>query len=221
MAELKELQQALDGARADLESLAAGVKHYMDVHDRLAGRQGELAAEADRLEQQIGLTQQAAALLHSLSNLSRERLCEHLSRIVTTALQYVYGPDFKFEFELVTDKRGNTRLEYYVTSGDSIRTRPQDARGGGVVDVISIALRVGILSLMNNPPLPGPVILDEPGRHLDPESAVKLGEFLRFIAETTGRQFIVITHHEAIVPYAHAAFRVTQVDGTSRVERIA
>lgn len=205
--------------KSELDGLKATVDHYAALSDGLRSRERELVAEIAELERRVERVKQAAALLHSLSNLSREQLCEHLSRIVTTALQYVYGPDFRFEFELTTDRRGNTKVDYYVVS-NGVRTRPQDARGGGVVDVVSIALRVGVLTLMNNPPLPGPIVLDEPGRHLDAESAVRLGEFLRFIAETTGRQVIVVTHHETIVPYAHAAYRVSQAQGVSNIERV-
>ncbi len=214
-------ESLLNAIKSSLDSLSAMISHHTSAYDNLNRRAAECREEIACLEQQIARVQEAGALLHNLSNLSRERLCEHLGRIVTTALQYVYGPDFQFEFELTTDKRGNTRLECYVVSGNQIRTRPQDARGGGVVDIISLALRIGVLTLMNDPPLPGPVILDEPGRHLDADSAVKLGQFLRYIAETTGRQFIVITHHEAIVPFAHAAYKVVQHDDVSHVSRLS
>ncbi|MGB9825408.1 MAG: hypothetical protein ACPLRU_01935, partial [Desulfofundulus sp.] len=191
---------------------------YTGVHKSLLERQQQLAADIRALEEEVERTEAAVALLHHLSNVSRQRLCEHLGSIVTRALQYVYGPDFSFELDLVTDRRGNTRLECYVVNGAGVRVRPQDNFGGSV-DIVSIALRVGVLALAHNPPLPGPVILDEPGAHLDAEAAVKLGEFLRYVADTYGRQVILITHHDTIIPFADAAHRVTMVDGVSYVQK--
>jgi DNA repair exonuclease SbcCD ATPase subunit len=215
-----ELLTHIEKLKSELDGMRAVLSHYSDSLSSVRTKRDELKTQIDSLEQRVDALQRASALLQSLSNLSRERVSKHLSEIVSTALQYVYGSDFKFELELVTDKRGNTTVEYYVTSGDGIRTRPQDSRGGGVVDVISIALRIGVLLLMNNPPLPGPIILDEPGRHLDQESAVRFAEFLKYISSTTGRQFIVVTHHEAMLPYADAAYVIEKSGDISTVSEV-
>lgn len=217
---MDELLTHIEKLKSELDGMRAVLSHYSDSLSSVRTKRDELKTQIDSLEQRVDALQRASALLQSLSNLSRERVSKHLSEIVSTALQYVYGSDFKFELELVTDKRGNTTVEYYVTSGDGIRTRPQDSRGGGVVDVISIALRIGVLLLMNNPPLPGPIILDEPGRHLDQESAVRFAEFLKYISSTTGRQFIVVTHHEAMLPYADAAYVIEKSGDISTVSEV-
>lgn len=217
---INTLQDDLNSLAATLSNIQVMLSHYGAALESVIQRRIQIEADISNLEKQIKDVQSAAALLHALSNISRERLCNHLSNIVSTALQYVYGPDFRFEFELSADKKGNTLLDYYVVSGDGIRTRPQDARGGGVIDIISIALRIGILTLMNNPPLPGPVILDEPGRHLDNESAVRFAEFLSYIAKHTGRQFVVITHHDSVASHADTAYRIIQAGDTSVVEKI-
>lgn len=217
---MDELLTNIEKLRAELSSMKAVLSNYSQSLRSVQTKREEIEAQIKQLEKRTDELQRASALLQSISNMSRERLARHLSEIVSTALQYVYGPDFKFEIELVTDKRGNTSVEYYVTSGDGIRTRPQDSRGGGVVDVISIALRIGVLLLMNNPPLPGPIILDEPGRHLDQESAVRFAEFLKYISSTTGRQFIVVTHHEAMLPYADAAYIVEKSGDISTVSEV-
>lgn len=217
---MDELLTHIEKLKSELDGMRAVLSHYSDSLSSVRTKRDELKTQIDSLEQRVDALQRASALLQSLSNLSRERVSKHLSEIVSTALQYVYGSDFKFELELITDKRGNTTVEYYVTSGDGIRTRPQDSRGGGVVDVISIALRIGVLLLMNNPPLPGPIILDEPGRHLDQESAVRFAEFLKYISSTTGRQFIVVTHHEAMLPYADAAYVIEKSGDISTVSEV-
>jgi len=215
---LNELRLQLTEIKSSLDTLSAGIQAYTHMNESLLARRRELSSDIASIELQIKQTEQAIALLHNLSNVSRQHLCEHLEDLVTRALQYVHGPGFRFKLELTTDKRGNTKLEYYIVNAEGVPVRPQDDFGGGV-DMVSIALRIGALTLAHNPPLPGPVILDEPGAHLDSEAAVKLGEFLRYVADTYGRQVILITHHDTIIPFADTAYRVTKVDGVSHVQR--
>ena len=204
----------------DLAVLEAGIASAAALYDRLCRQDEEVEAQLAAVESELDNVRAAQALLNTLCSRSRDDLCRHLSSMVTSALQYVYGPDLSFVVQITYDKNGSAHLDYHVETADGLSLKPQEAMGGGVVDTISIALRIAFLTLMNNPPLPGPVILDEPGRHLDPESAARLGEFLRYVAETTGRQFIVVTHHDSIIPYADRAYMVSQAGGWSVVTNI-
>lgn len=160
----------------------------------------------------------AAAALQVASNKAREEVCKHLEDLVNSALRHVYGEDFKFTIELSIDKRGRPRAETYVES-NGVKNKPIGFRGGGVVDVISIALRLGIAALIQDTPPSGPLLLDEPGGNLDRESAEQLGEFLYALAKNSNRQIIVVTHHDTIAAYADpgGAFKVTQEKGISSV----
>ncbi|MBC7106618.1 MAG: ATP-binding protein, partial [Firmicutes bacterium] len=109
--------------------------------------------------------------------------------------------------------------EFYVASdygGREVVNRPQDARGGGVVDVISLALRVALLQTVR-PPLPGPLMLDEPGKHVSEEYARSLALFLKSVSEMFGRQIVLVTHNQHLAEVGDRAFVVEMRDGESVV----
>lgn len=175
----------------------------------------ELSRQRAELSDQSQLYRQVEGVLRHLGLAARKQVCAHLEAVVTKALQYVYGPEFAFEIEH-TERRGRPTVEFYVIS-NGLRNRPQDARGGGVVDTVSLALRIAVLTLFRRPYLNGPLVLDEPGKHLDAQGALRLGEFLAFVSRAFRRQIIVITHHEAVAAYADRTYQVLYVDGASRV----
>jgi DNA repair exonuclease SbcCD ATPase subunit len=166
------------------------------------------------LESDAAAYRQASVILHRLGVTAREQVCRHLELVVTKALQYIYGPDFRFIIEL-EEQRNRPHIEFYVQSGNGTKNRPRDCRGGGVGDIVSLALRIAVLTLFQNPYLNGPLVLDEPGKFLDAQGAVRLGEFLKFVSDTFNRQVIVITHHESIVPFADKAIRINLHDNHS------
>lgn len=209
----------LEDLEERLNRLSAAVKYASEIKETAEAALLTALNDLAPLREQGPTYKAAAAALQAASNRAREEVCKHLESLATSALQYVYGDDFNFTIELATDKLGRPSVSFYVES-NGVKNDPLDARGGGVVDIISIALRLGMAAIIQNPPPSGPLLLDEPGRHLDLESAMKLGEFLRAIARTSNRQIIMVTHHSGIAFFADpgGAFKVTQNNGVSSVE---
>lgn len=140
-----------------------------------------------------------------------------LETLVTNTLQYIFGPQFKFEIQL-TEHGGNPVAEFYVTTeweGESVSNKPQDARGGGIVDIVSIALRIAYMESMQ-PKVEGPIILDEPGKHVSDDYIVQMVEFLRSISTTFDRQIILVSHNTHLIESADAAYMVN-LQGTRSV----
>ena len=124
-------------------------------------------------------------LLQEAARHAREQGRRQVEFMVTQALQFVFGGDLDFKVT-VEDKRDRLGAEFYVGSsygGDlRVETAPQDARGGGVVDVISLALRLALLQAFR-PPVGGPVILDVPAKHVSEEFSPQVPQFLRLQPE--------------------------------------
>jgi DNA repair exonuclease SbcCD ATPase subunit len=100
-----------------------------------------------------------------------------------------------------------------------VETAPQDARGGGVVDVISLALRLALLEAFR-PPVGGPVILDEPAKHVSEEFAPQVAQFLKSFSQSLGRQVIMVSHNQHLADSADVAYLVEMAQGRSSVRRI-
>jgi len=101
----------------------------------------DLNAKQNELEEVanlIDVLEQVRLLLQRASEYAREQIKQQIEMLVTHCLQFVFGPNLEFEIEL-SEVRGKTNAEFYVVStydDVKIKTKPQDARGGGVVDVI-------------------------------------------------------------------------------------
>lgn len=152
--------------------------------------------EISRLEELKVKTAQAIEVLMILQETNRQLIQEHFEKIVTYALQYIYSADYIFKFEF--ERKGNFQgLNFNIISPSS--QEPLDlleSSGGGVLDIVSLALRVAFLDLAY-PKVEGPLILDESMKHLSKDYLSRAAEFLNVISDKLGRQIIFVTHqHE-------------------------
>jgi len=158
-------------------------------------------------------------LLAKTSEYARTQLKARIEETVTAALRGVISDDLSFRITL-GDRANQPTAEWEVVScyGDmEIANSPEDARGGGIVDVVSIALRLALLELARPKP-GGPLILDEPGKMISAEYAPNLAGFLQEYARRTGRQVLMVTHNDALAEVADQSYRVSMgADGTSEV----
>jgi DNA repair exonuclease SbcCD ATPase subunit len=158
-------------------------------------------------------------LLAKASEYARTQLKTRIEETVTAALRGVISDDLSFRIVL-GDRANQPTAEWEVVScyGDTqIANSPEDARGGGIVDVVSIALRLALMELARPKP-GGPLILDEPGKMISAEYAPNLARFLQEYARKTGRQVLMVTHNDALAEVADRSYRVSMsADGVSEV----
>lgn len=185
------------------------------LHDQKSEREDALKAlRAD--VRTWGLVQ---VLLAKASEFARAQLKTRIEETVTAALRAVISDDLSFRI-ILGDRANQPAAEWEVVScyGDAqIANSPEDARGGGIVDVVSLALRLALMELARPKP-GGPLILDEPGKMISAEYAPNLARFLQEYARRTGRQVLMVTHNDALAEVADRSYRVSMgADGTSEV----
>ena len=211
----------------DLTKLQSGLKelenYYTSKKTRLEVTLEEIAEHKKRREEvqkNLDLLQQVKILLQESAVYARELARHQIEAMVTHALQFTFGPELEFKVEL-TERRGQPEADFYVVSnygGFEVKNTPQDSRGGGVVDVISLALRISLLHA-SRPSIPGPLLMDEPGKHLSEQFAPNLARFLKVVSEN-GRQVIMVTHNTHLTDTADAVYNVTLEEGKSLVTEI-
>lgn len=166
--------------------------------------------------------ERVAILLQKTAERQRAYICNQIELIGTSALQYVYGTGYELKLEMNSGKK-KAECELWVVetmpNGTQVKLKPQDSKGGGVTDIVSIALRFAILQVYNTPEINGPAILDEPGKHVSKEFSSLLSDFLITLSEQLGRQQIVITHNDFMSESATNAIKVRREDGISVIER--
>jgi len=152
------------------------------------------------------------------SEYAREQLKTRIEETVTAALAAVFNQPLEFKID-IKEKSGQPVAEWVLVSpyGDlSLESNPEDSNGGGVVDVISLALRLAMMEL-TRPKVEGPLILDEIGKMISAQYAPNVAYFLKQYAEKVGRQIIMVTHNEALADVADVVYRVSKDDGSSKV----
>lgn len=207
-------------------ALASWRSRYEQGQGQLALLQRQRAEKTEALglaQANIELWRKVQALLTKTSDYARRQLVERIEQTVTAALRTVLADDsLRFEVEL-REVGGRASAEWRVVSryGEvEVANNPEDARGGGIVDVVSLALRLALLEL-SRPRPEGPVILDEPAKMVSAEYAENLAFFLRSYAQRAGRQFIVVTHNQALASAGDVAYRVVKNEsGVSEVTRL-
>lgn len=203
-----------------------------DLRSRYEQGRGRLQLlESQQTEKNAALAQVRAntetwrlvqVLFTQVSEFAREQLKTRVEATVTAALRAVFGDEsLRFEVE-IREVGGRPAAEWRVVSAyadTEIANSPEDARGGGIVDVVSLALRLALLEL-SRPKPGGSVLLDEPGKMISTEYAEHVAHFLRSYLQRTGRQGLMITHNAALAEAADRSYRVTRVAEHSEVTMI-
>lgn len=186
--------------------------------ENLENRISEIKNEIKVHEEYLDLVNKAQILLKNTSEYARKQAITQIEIVVTRFLQYVFETDIEFRIEL-SEKSGVPSCEFYVVNRYDdleIKTRPEDSRGGGVVDIVSMALRISFITQMKRRSL-GPLILDEPGKHVSNDYIFNLGEFLRELSKNLDMQIIMVTHNEYLKEISDSSQTVTIRNGISRI----
>lgn len=213
----------------NLAELKKKLEELKAVYNRQVGEQQALIKEKNQKEKRLNnvreeleCLEKVRLLLSEAARHAREQGRRQVEFLVTQALQFIFGNNLRFKIT-IDEKRDRPEAEFYVCStyGENINveTTPQDARGGGVVDVISLALRLALVHAFR-PPVEGPVVLDEPAKHVSEEFSVQVAQFLKGCSHSLGRQIIMVSHNQHLADSADNAYLVEMHQGKSSVRHI-
>lgn len=176
-----------------VEELKSQIAHLQGKADLLSRQNTENEARLEEYKTDREVFKKAIELIAVAGEAVRENIKGGFEKIVTHALRSIVGEDYSFA--ITFDKRGNQQeANFTIKSGDlSEAFNPMDSRGGGIIDIVSLALRVSLLEL-TQPKVDGPLILDEPFKHLSKEYIENANVFLKGLSDKLGRQIICVTH---------------------------
>lgn len=178
---------------------------------------GQLARQQQRLEDlkaEGANLDKARALVQQAALDTQESLRVRLESVVTTALRAVFK-DKQLEFRITFEtKRGRTEALLEVGE-DGQYSHPMETHGGGVVDVVSFALRVAFWSIDQSRPV---LVLDEPMKFLSRDLVPNAAEMVRMLSQKLGLQIIMVSHIEEFIDGADRVFRISRRGNQSFVE---
>ena len=155
---------------------------------------------------------EARVILQETAAQTQKNLRYHISSLVTMAIQAIFGEGLEFKMA-IEQRRNQTEIDFFVEEFGNLQ-EPLDSNGFGLVDIISLALRVSYWSLKKNRKT---FILDEPFRNLSRDHSRAASKLLKTLCEKLGLQIIIVSHDTEITSYADKVFQVEKVGKRSVV----
>ena len=180
-------------------------------------KKNTLESSISVLEKEITNLKEAQEVMSITGILAQENVKKLIECLVTHALQAVFGKEYSFELDSQIS-RNKPEMEMWVVE-NGVRYNPKDEKGGGIIDVVSFALRV-VLWTISEPKSNNVLVLDEPFRCISVGITDFLGEMLREISQQLGLQIIMITHSETLAEKGDSRFYVRKANGISSVEKL-
>lgn len=180
------------------------VESLLDTYKKCAYKaeylKGKLDSTRERLEaaeQDYQNALKAREIINIVAKDTQQQLEMRITNIVSMALAAVF-PD-PYQFKLVFNERRNQTEADLLLVRDGEELNPVEGAGGGVLDVVSFALRIAVLLMSNHRRI---IILDEPFRHLSADLQPKASEMMKMLSDKLGIQFIMVSHEEGIIDCA-------------------
>lgn len=189
--------------------------------EKLIEQLNQYNAEMDEILSDVQLLEKVVVLFQKTSEFAREQARVQIESLVTKCLQFIFGNDIEFSIE-IEELRNKANAEFYVVSESDnimIKTKPELSRGGGVVDIVSLALRIAFLQIYR-PSIQGPLILDEPAKHVSEDYIYNVGDFLKQTSEMFNRQIIMVTHNQHLSALSDYSYRVSLNGSKSNITRV-
>ena len=169
--------------------------------------------------EQIGIFDKVQILLQKTSEYARQQAKDRIESVVSEALNVVFGGNHSFVIDLGI-RAGQPVADYWLNDGSTFTKleKPDYDRGGGKVDIISLALRLAIGEMEG---ITGPMFLDEVGKHVSKEYAPNVAYFLKQYSAQFNRQIVLITHNADLAEIGETSISVTRKpSGESEVKAV-
>lgn len=200
---------------AEFEQMKRGVQEGKAIKKMYTYLLDTAINKREYLIEEVANVSLARNIFQIVGSRTQATLEYHISNIVTLALHSVFDnpPSFKVKFEM---RRNKTECDLlFEEQGQEYK--PIDASGGGVLDVVSFALRIAFWSIRKNRPT---LILDEPFRNVSPDLQSKVSEMIKTISDKLHIQILMVSHAEDINQAADKTFVCTKTNNISELMEI-
>lgn len=196
-------------------------KRYIETQakfDILVSDVKRLETETLKLVDNMKMIDSAKNFLINFSEHSRARIKNKLERIVNSALAGIFD-DKVMEFKLIPNrtKRGLDYDVYLETNGKM--TPLSDSKGGGVLDIVALSLKIAFLRLYRNFNRQT-MILDEPFKNLDAVRVPKAVMWLKQISEKMEIQFIIVSHCKDLIEKSDSVYETNLIADRTVLNKI-
>lgn len=142
----------------------------------------------------VSATEQSQIIIQEVAQEVQQSCHKQIAEVVTRCLEAVF-PDDPYQFVIhFHQKRGRTEAELVLVR-DGQEMNPLKATGGGVVDLVSFALRLSCL-VLSHPRKRKLLVLDEPFSMVSKEYRQGIRQLIEQLSTDLGVQIIMVTHSQ-------------------------
>gem|GEM_PF-6020377 len=191
---------------------------YKQLNDLKQNKEDELR----KIKDNINKIQFKKEIIKEASKEARKNASHILEEMATNALQSILNMDKRVE--VVLNEDGNTpSAEILVFEkdefGNEIDVDVTEEDGGGIADIVSLAMFVSMIALAGNKNS-APLILDEPTKYVSKGYSENVSKFLYEISRYLNKQIFMVTHDETLANTADSAYLVERKNLTSEITKI-
>ncbi len=183
------------------------LNHIEDLYKQEQNILTKLQTQLENHKQKAVIAKQASALIQVVAQQLQSKLEKQITTLVNLAINSVFENAPIFKMEIVV-RRNKTECDLLFEEQGEL-SKPIDSSGGGLLDIVSFALRVVIWTFTDNDNV---LILDEPFKFLSPNLAEKASDMLSALSEKLGLQIIMVSHAEGINTSANKIFILEKPD---------
>lgn len=144
--------------------------------------------------------------LQEIARKTQEQIRFQIEEVVNLAIHAVWPDTYKFSMVFSTE-RNRTSVKLILREGDN-EFDPLEDNGGGLVDILSISLRIALLVVSRKRKV---LILDEAMKFVSVDLQPMANQMLYNVCAELGIQIIAVTHLEAMKAVAGKVYRVEKV----------
>ena len=194
------------------KSLAVQQKVFKDYEEKVKNNINALEEATNELDKLNKIKE----VLNKASEISRDKAVAVIENTVNPMLQGIVGDNYTFKV-IPGVLRGKPSVEFKIITdvdGNISEQNPETSCGGGLIDIISTALRYSFLSLYDGG-INNAAILDEPGRMISTHGSQQYADFIKYLGTAFNRQTIMCTHNPNIAKYADKIIEVSKPHDTA------
>lgn len=203
----------------NFEVLKQRVRKLQAYRSVLASQKARLEAEEADARRKAELYQRCSEIFKKWLEDSLEKNVTSMADLATMGLRHVIQ-DQNLTFKIVQEAKYNRMAMKFlleeVDGNGSVEGDPLNSYGGGASAVISLVLRLAVMSRMKMGNL---LLLDESMSFLANAYVSNAAAFMRHLAERTGVNILMVTHNPEFVANAHTAYEGHK-DGSLKLRRL-
>jgi DNA repair exonuclease SbcCD ATPase subunit len=200
-----------------IRDLSVNLATVKAQRDTLLNEKKIVRKKLKNIKKEIDNLEEAQYILTEVAKLVQQEMVFHITEISNLALQAIFDEPYKLQVTFDT-KRNQSECDIrFVRNGSDID--PLDAAGGGVIDIVTLALRISLWSL-NKDRLVPVLIFDEPLKNLSANYQDLAGKILHEITQKLGLQIIMVTHVEPFTEFSDNTVEIKNTSGISKTRRL-